>query len=212
MTPIKLKIELKDVPHKVIRKVLVPNDINMHQLHLVIQFAMGWENVHLFEFTDKKGLGRFRAGVANEMDDYYTEGDEFGLRNAFDVSLEEVYLERNDKKPFWYWYDFGDDWFHRVSFLKPNKNDLKSYEGQPTCGEAIGKCPPEDVGGIWGYEELLEVIEDKKHPEREEMMEWHGLNPNKKYDEMETNLEMINKSLSSVFKSKAWKKKKYDIF
>ncbi len=212
MNPIKLKVNLENMPHKVFRKVLVPENINMHQLHLVIQFSMGWDNAHLFEFTDIRWKGSFRAGIANEMDDYYTEGDEFGLKNAYDVSLKEVYLERNDKKAFWYWYDFGDDWFHRISFLKPSKKDLEIFEGKPVCLEAVGKCPPEDVGGVWGYEELLEVVQDKKHPEREEMMEWYGLNPNEKFDEMETNIEVINQSLSAVFKSKAWKTKQYDIF
>lgn len=32
----------------------MPEEINMMQLHLVIQIAMGWEMSHLFEFSDKK--------------------------------------------------------------------------------------------------------------------------------------------------------------
>jgi len=49
------------------------------------------------------------------------------------------------------------------------------------AGETVPKsiggrrgCPPEDVGGMWGYKEFLEVYNDKKHPGHEEMVEWAG--------------------------------------
>lgn len=38
--------------------------------------------------------------------------------------------------------------------------------------EGEGACPPEDVGGIQGYEEFLRVWNDPKHPEHEEMRQW----------------------------------------
>lgn len=42
----------------------------------------------------------------------------------------------------------------------------------PRLIEARGRCPPEDVGGPWGYGELLEAIADPKHERDAEFKEW----------------------------------------
>lgn len=33
-------------------------------------------------------------------------------------------------------------------------------------------CPPEDCGGIYGYYDLLEILEDPKHREHAERKDW----------------------------------------
>ncbi len=35
-------------------------------------------------------------------------------------------------------------------------------------------CPPEDVGGTWGYEEFLEAMADPHHERQEEYLGWNG--------------------------------------
>ena len=35
-------------------------------------------------------------------------------------------------------------------------------------------CPPEDVGGAWGYADFLEAISDRKHEQHKELREWSG--------------------------------------
>jgi hypothetical protein len=195
--PLKLKIDLQSLPHKVIRKVLVPEDITMHQLHFVIQDVMGWFNAHLFEFCDAKWNNTIRVGIPDDFDDDYNTFNT-SLRDANDVLLKNTFLEENYAKPFWYWYDFGDDWWHRISFLKVSKKELNIFAGTPVCIEAKGKCPPEDIGGPWGYADFLEIIKDKDHPEYEEVREWHDLEPSEEYDPTETNLEMINSMLGQL--------------
>lgn len=44
----------------------------------------------------------------------------------------------------------------------------------PYCVTAKRACPPEDCGGIWGYADLLKIIEDPEHDEYEGMLEWLG--------------------------------------
>lgn len=44
----------------------------------------------------------------------------------------------------------------------------------PLCVRAKGACPPEDVGGMWGYYDFLEALNDSEHPEYEESKEWIG--------------------------------------
>lgn len=206
LLPLKLKIELKDTPHKVVRKILVPDDITIYQLHLIIQDSMGWEHAHLYEFSDAKWKNTIRVGIPSDIDDGF-EIYEAPLQSAFNVRLKDVFLEENNAKPFWYWYDFGDDWWHRISFLKISKKQLMEFEGHPVCIDAIGKCPPEDCGGIWGYAEFLETIKDKDHPEHDELREWFGLEPEDEYDETTANLEKINSMLKNLYGSKQWKAK-----
>jgi hypothetical protein len=42
----------------------------------------------------------------------------------------------------------------------------------PRLIEAKGRCPPEDVGGPWGYAEFLEAIADPDHERHCELKEW----------------------------------------
>ncbi|HSF47308.1 MAG TPA: plasmid pRiA4b ORF-3 family protein, partial [Burkholderiales bacterium] len=53
---------------------------------------------------------------------------------------------------------------------------LASAEGQnvPCCTGGARACPPEDCGGIWGYQEFLKALSDPAHPEHEEMLDWIG--------------------------------------
>jgi hypothetical protein len=56
-------------------------------------------------------------------------------------------------------------------------------------------CPPEDVGGVWGYESFLEAIRDPKHPEHSVMRKWAG----KKYDPQLFDLVAVNKALHALW-------------
>ena len=71
-----------------------------------------------------------------------------------------------------YVYDFGDDWVHRVVVEKVVQADPnRTY---PRCVGGKRACPPEDCGGVWGYEEFLAAISNSDHPEHESMLEWVG--------------------------------------
>ncbi len=212
MNPLKLKIELKDTPHKIARKVLVPDDITMYQLHLIIQDSMGWRHAHLYEFVNAKFRPSLCVGIKDEFDEEFNMFGKAKKQNAYKVLLKDVFLDKNNAKAFWYWYDFGDDWWHHISFLKNSKKDLDNFEGTPVCIDAKGKCPPEDIGGVWGYAEFLETLKDKDHPEHEELMEWYGLESEDEYDETTANLEKINFMLKDLYKSKQWKAKKPGFF
>lgn len=201
---LKLKIELQDLPHKVIRKVLVPENITMFQLHLVIQESVGWFNVHLFEYSDAKIRSEIRVGIPDEFDDDFESFGSAPKQNAFKILLKDSFLLENGAKPFWYWYDFGDDWWHKISFLKNSKKDKEQYQGAPLCIAAEGKCPPEDVGGSWGYAEFLKTIRNPSHPEYKESRKWYGLVTGEKYNELETDIDEINGMLQELYQSEEW--------
>jgi hypothetical protein len=42
----------------------------------------------------------------------------------------------------------------------------------PVCVKGKRACPPEDIGGIWGYGALLESMTDPQHERNDEFMGW----------------------------------------
>ena len=160
MTIARLKITLEGIEPLVERNLEVPSDIRLDRLHLVIQAAMGWENCHLYEFM----AGETRWGVPDP--DFGT--DTLPVAKA---SLADV-IDAAGKDQIRYVYDFGDDWIHLIE---------ATIIGDPTPGnlyprlvEIIGRCPPEDVGGLPGYDHFLSAIGDPGQPEHEELTDWAG--------------------------------------
>ena len=200
-TSIKLKINLENMPFPIYRKVVIPADITMSELHLIIQVAMGWEDCHLFQFSDKKERPKISAQREMEGDDFWgsPHGDTY---DADELFLLE-FLEHTDGKTFWYWYDFGDDWWHKISIQKVTKNDLAEFVDEtPACTEAAGLCPPEDSGGPWGFANLVEAINEPKHPEYKTYREWLGIKGKKKIDFEKVDIDAINDNLDLLWN--AW--------
>ncbi len=155
-----LRIKLDDVEPAVMRRLEVPLTIRLDRLHLVLQAAMGWTNSHLYEI-------RARDVGWGMPDPYFGDGP----LDASKVRLADV-LEDVGVKSFKYLYDFGDGWEHTVSIERVT--DAMPGVASPRLIEAVGRCPPEDVGGPWGYGEFLEAISDPNHEEHAERLEWVG--------------------------------------
>ena len=82
-------------------------------------------------------------------------------------------LPRSGKRfRFQYEYDFGDSWHHEVFF----EGQVKPEQGKryPVCLEGERACPPEDVGGVFGYADFVESIQNPDNDEHEELLEWVG--------------------------------------
>ncbi len=153
-----LKVTLGDVRPPVWRRVLVPGGYTLDRLHRVIQHAMGWQDYHLHSFEV--------AGVQ------YGEPDpdgELSLRDELDARLDAV---ASKGSRFTYTYDFGDWWEHEVAV--EDVFPAEPYERYPVCLDGQRACPPEDVGGAYGYADLLAVVADPAHPEYARMREWLG--------------------------------------
>ena len=156
----RLKITLDDVKPAVLRRIEVPFDIRLDRLHLILQAAVGWTNSHLYEIR-ARGV-RWSTPFPNQ-----DSGGDF--LDARKVRLSEV-LEDVGTKTLKYLYDFGDGWEHTIKIerlIDPEPSTL-----YPRLIEAKGRCPPEDIGGPWGYAEFLEAIADPKHERHRELKEW----------------------------------------
>jgi hypothetical protein len=156
----RLKITLNRVKPAVVRRVEVPFDIRLDRLHATIQAAMGWTNSHLYEIRAGD------VGWSTPTPDVDGAGDFLDARKA---RLGDV-LEDVGTKTLRYVYDFGDGWEHTVKIER--LLDLESGALYPRLIEASGRCPPEDVGGPWGYAGFLEAMNDPKHPRHAEFAGW----------------------------------------
>ena len=179
-----LKVTLKGSRPPIWRRILVPGPISLVGLHGVIQSAMGWENRHLFEF-EIKGL-RYADNPEEAMFTYDPPED------PFLHTLDGLGLEVHNS--FTYLYDFGDDWIHQVLIeaILPADASLE----YPVCIKGIRACPPEDCGGIWGFESLLDILGDSSHPDYESMAEWVGPN----FDPEAFDLDMVNRRMKRAYR------------
>lgn len=152
-----LKITLRDSKPPIWRRVLVPGSIRLDALHDVIQSAMGWTNSHLHAFEIDGG----QFGVPDP---------DLEMENERKFRLDQLVPDEGGK--FVYNYDFGDSWDHTILVEKilPPTPDMDL----PVCLTGKRACPPEDCGGVWGYAELIEVMQNPKHPDYKEMREWLG--------------------------------------
>jgi len=158
-----LKINLIGSKPEIRRRIQVSGNTSFSDLHDIIQLSMGWENEHLYEFN----VNGIRIHDFNENID---DGSNPKERDSLDTFLNE--LVNLTKSKFKYVYDFGDNWEHEIEVEKIFK--VENNKTYPQCIDGLGSCPPENSGGVFGYQELLKTLNDKNHPEHEEMISWLG--------------------------------------
>jgi hypothetical protein len=181
-----LKITLSGVSRPPVwRRVLVPADVTLGDLHEVIQVAMGWDDYHMHLFS------------VNGQD-YGSPDPELGHASDRNVLLSQVLSDPGDRLS--YTYDFGDDWEHDI-VLEETRTAV-AEETYPSCVAGKGACPPEDCGGAWGYAELKEILATPSHESHQDMLEWLGLDAGKDFDPKRFSAIEVNARLTSL--AKAW--------
>ena len=175
-TAYQMKVTLEGSKPPIWRRLLVPSNLNLGDLHYIIQIAMGWTDSHLHQFH----VGDKVYGVPHPDMDWTLDEDK--------AKLDEIVA--GEKFKFRYEYDFGDSWTHIVLVEKV----LPAEPGQPypTCVKAKGNCPPEDCGGVWGFADFVDAMADPKHPEHENLKEWYGGD----FDPEAFDLEEVNRMLT----------------
>lgn len=162
-----LDISLKGVKPRVWRRLVVPARANLGWLHAAIQLAMGWSNSHMHRFVIRR---KSYSDPSFELDDL--EGDP-PVADEHRFALADVAGE--PERRFTYEYDFGDSWVHSIRV-----RDLRDAEAGESatalCTAGASACPPEDCGGPWGYQNLLDVVIDPKNEEQRALKRWLGPN------------------------------------
>jgi hypothetical protein len=156
----RLRVALRDTAPTVWRRIEVPLTASLYGLHEAIQAALLFLNYHLFEFR----IGDKSYGIPDP------DGDEFETLNAKSVKLAQL-VERG-VRDFSYAYDFGDGWEFDVTIEAVAAEE--PGVAYPRFLDGARRAPPEDVGGIPGFEHFLAAMAEPRHRDRKRLIEWYG--------------------------------------
>ena len=156
---IQLKIMLLEVSPPIWRRIQVA-DCTLDELHEYVQLAMGWEDQHMHRFTIEGE--RYGTPMPDDFEMEYIDETQF--------KLSDILPKSGKRFRFRYEYDFGDGWQHEVLF--EGYPPIQKGKKLPFCLEGERACPPEDIGGPWGYAEYLDALADPNHDCHDEFLDW----------------------------------------
>jgi hypothetical protein len=183
-----LKVTLLDSMPPIWRRLLVPANLTLAQLHDVLQAVMGWQDCHMHEFR----AGHRHFGKPNPEDRLMGMPP---VENERTVHLSNV-LGRVGAKAI-YTYDFGDSWEHGIVLEKRLPADPGT--DYPVCTGGECACPPEDCGGIPGFYNLLDALGDPTHEQHDELQDWIGDN----YDPDVFSIDDVNRMITPLRRRRA---------
>ncbi|MEM6449869.1 MAG: plasmid pRiA4b ORF-3 family protein [Cyanobacteria bacterium P01_D01_bin.105] len=160
-----LKVTLADSEPEVWRRVCVSAEMTLATLHGIIQRAMGWENLHDYRFA--KGIGQAPCDTQQPL--------------ASIASQCQV---------FYYTYDFQSGWLHRIEIELTDA--ATPAQDRPVCIDGAAACPPENTGGVWGYDELLARLDNTDDPDYLDLIEKYS-----SFDPDSFDIDAANQRLSA---------------
>ncbi|MFZ5766694.1 MAG: plasmid pRiA4b ORF-3 family protein [Thermodesulfobacteriota bacterium] len=176
-----MNVRLRDIEPVIWRRFVVPAGISLDRFHDVLQIVMGWADSHLHEFT----IGKKRY---TEYPESREDGRECGRYRLGD-------LIKQKGRTMQYLYDFGDGWQHELT-LEENSYFDPGGQYHIACLDGARACPPEDVGGVAGYEEFCRVMKDPHDEEYERFREWIGGD----YDAERFDIDAVNGELAKYLR------------
>ena len=180
---LQFKATLHEAKPPIWRRFTIPADKTLEDLHDVLQVLFGWVDYHLREFQ-----------IASKSYGLPDPDEEFENEKLDDSNFTLFQVLKKEGQRFCYFYDFGDGWQIDLVIEKVQESSAKETRAVCLAGERNG--PPEDVGGVYGYEQFLEAIADPAHEMHADLLQWIGGH----FDSEEFDIQAINKSLGRIGK------------
>ena len=165
-----LRVSLTDSEPLIWRRILVPAMLTLDELHRVLQITMGWQDLANYHYR----VGKRRSDTESAL---------------LAMPLHEIISD--DLTVFTYVYDPRDGWFHTVEVEMVLPADPEGH--YPHCISGEKACPPEGCGGIWGYDDFLDGLEDTNNPDNPNS--WDELRHT--FDPDVFNIDLVNVQLHS---------------
>lgn len=156
----RVRVDLTGTKPPLWRRLELASDLYLDAVHEVLQAAFGWTDSHLHRFG--RGPQHHSRDTEFYLCPFEVDDGETGVPEE-DVRLDEVLVEAGDK--VFYTYDYGDDWEHTIKLESVRPRDDSAPRATCTGGRRDG--PPEDCGGVPGYE-LVAAATDPAHPQHAE--------------------------------------------
>lgn len=185
---LQLKVAIVPSSPPIWRRLLVRSDATLTLLHHIIQASFAWDDSHLHGFQVGGRGGAVYGDLAAAQD-----GDPDLDESAY--SLGEVLPAEGDSMV--YTYDFGDDWEHKITVEKVLPAEPQAPVARCTGGR--GAAPAEDSGGVWGWANMVEAVNNPNHEQHQEYREWLGLSRGESFDAKKFRWQDINEKLGRMF-------------
>lgn len=144
---VRVKIELSDSDIR--RTVIIPENLTLEDFSYVIQYAVGWDGSHPWEFYQGKDLD-WNCEV---FKDEPKPNNQFWFNDRWHQApskhrVGEVLPGKG--KRLYYVYDFGDFWKHVIYRM----SDPKGFV-EPCCVTTSGTWGVDDIGGPWMLQDVI---------------------------------------------------------
>ncbi len=180
-----IKVTIKNTHPPVWRRLQIPAGITFHELNAIIQLAFNWSGYHLYSFE----IGNLLIEIPDDIFDDFDYKVINSKRTKVDKYFDEI-------EKLEYTYDFGDNWIHNIQIENVAESEEKLKN--PVCLKAKMASLPEDCGGPWGYEDLLDVINNPKDERYQDMKDWLEQGYSVWYDDRTyVDLNRINRELEA---------------
>jgi hypothetical protein len=178
---VRAKIHIVGIQPPVTRTLELPMDLNLAQLHEVLQATFGWTDSHLHQFN----VGGLTYGAPEFDQDGGSDRQTF---EASSVRLADFAIPYDAPLIIVYEYDFGDSWTHLIEMTTTSREAGVKY---PRCIAGSRAGPPEDVGGTSGYADFLDAWSDPRH----DMRRWVGRKFNPERFDLDDNNKAIARAI-----------------
>lgn len=160
----RFRITLKETQPEIWRRIET-KDVTLEKLHELIQTSMGWTNsrLHCFRIGDRRYTDPRLMEVTF---------DDTGEISYAGVRVSDLISEFGDRMKLDYEYDYGDGWEHVIEL--EGVSEALPRVRYPRCIDGARACPPEDVGGVWGFVDFVEAITNPDHDQHDKFLEWNG--------------------------------------
>lgn len=171
------------------RKFFISGNYSFMAFHYALQVLFNWRSYHYFCFSPEMEPKKWRIGDPRYDEPFDSEET---IVDARIVKIKEIFTK--DCKEYFYTYDYGDDW--KVKITLCHRHSKRYQDRGMYCESAVGKAPPEDCGGVPGFQDFKNffVGEPVEDPEID-YGEWLGLEPGEIWDPFEVDVGVINEEL-----------------